>query len=132
MWYKARNPHSYSNESPKFWKSNTGIGFRWERYAAKLLNARHIEFNKNGADLDWNGKKVDVKVANPFRRKDIKGASAVWVFNRGKPKAMDFFFCIALEKNAPIKTLLIPSTKFPAKGIVIGKKSKYDMYGLAG
>lgn len=126
MWYKRKNPRSYSNANPVFWKSNTGIGFKWEQYAAKLLKAKHLEFNKFGADLDWDGKSVDVKVCNPWKKK--KHLASVWVFNRGKNKPIDFFFCIVLEKGKPIKKLLIPSDKFPRIGIVIGRRSKYDEF----
>lgn len=125
-----RHKDSYFNGSPKFWKSATGIGFFWEKWAAKELGATHLEFTK-GADLVWNGNMVDVKVSNPFKRKDRQNPTNVWVFNRNsRKKKVDFFFCIALEDGEPIKKLLIPNDSFPEKGMVIGIKSKYDKYSL--
>lgn len=132
-WYKLRHPDSYFNHSKKFWKTETGLAFKWEKYSAKLLKAKHLEFTQ-GADLNWKGKLIDVKVANLWRRKFKKGKPVkskqmgVWVFNRNKKKLLDFFFCIALLKNKPFKIFLIPEKEFPKSGIVIGWKSKYDKF----
>lgn len=134
-WYlrNSLNTKSYGI-SDEFWNTETGIGFKWEKYVAKLLGAKHMVFNKNGADLEWNGKLVDVKASNLYTRKNKRGKpvssqqSGVWVFNRGKEKPVDFFFCIALKDNKPVKMLLIPSDKFPKVGAVIGWKSSYDRY----
>lgn len=134
-WYLRKYPNkkTYFSGNPDFWKTSTGIGFKWEKWAAKFLEAKHLEFTK-GVDLEWNGKSVDVKVSNIYRRKFkrgllIKGKQfGNWVFNRNKEKPVDFFFCIALLNGKPVKKLLIPEDKFPKKGMVIGKKSKYDIY----
>lgn len=134
-WYLRNSPSVRSyGVSKEFWNTETGIGFKWEKYVAKLLGAKHMIFNNGGADLDWNGKLVDVKSSNLYIRKNKRGKpvsskqSGVWVFNRGKEKHIDFFFCIALEENKPVKMLLIPSDKFPKTGTVIGWKSSYDKY----
>lgn len=133
MWYKLRNPGSYFNGSTEFWKTSTGVGFRWEKYAATKLGARHIEFTRK-ADLDWNGKAVDVKVAHPYRRKDGKSKEPVWVFNRNsRKKNVDFFFCICLdEKDQVLRELLVPNKVFPNVGMVLGRKSKYDRFIFKG
>lgn len=110
-----------------FENTETGIGLKWEKYVANLLKAEHTPFNTLGADLNWNGKLIDVKSCNLWFR-DKSDKSGVWVFNRNKPKPIDFFFCVCLIKNVPVKMLLIPSSIFPKKGIVIGKNSKYDIY----
>ena len=134
-WYLRNNPKAKSYKvNSAFWKTETGIGFKWEKYVAKFLKAEHLKFNKGGADLKWNGKMVDVKSSNLYRRKNKRGKpvlskqSGVWVFNRGKNKPLDFFFCVALKNNKPFKMLLIPNDNFPKKGLVIGMKSKYDKY----
>ena len=135
-WYFRKYPNSASffNESKEFWGTSTGIGFTWEKYVADLLGATHLTFNKNGADLNWNGKLVDVKSCNLYKRKFKRGKkvlseqSGVWVFNRNKPKKVDFFFCVALKDNVPFKKLLIPFKYFPKKGLVIGFNSKYDKF----
>ena len=138
-WYfkKYPNTKSYFAKNPNFWKTETGKGFRWEKYSAKLLGAKHLKFNRYGADLDWNGKKVDVKSCNLYKRKIERGKLIKgnrlgwWVFNRNKEKDMDFFLCICLEENKPIKILLIPNNDFPKRGAVIGWKSKYDKFILS-
>jgi len=134
-WYLKNNPKAkmYFAKNPEFWKTETGVGLKWEKYAAKLLKAKHLIF-KRGADLIWKEKMVDVKVCNLYRRKLKRGKpvkstqTGVWVFNRNKVKPMDFFLCIALFKNKPEKIFLIPNSEFPQKGMVVGKKSKYDKY----
>lgn len=134
-WYLRNSPNVRSyGLSDEFWNTETGIGFKWEKYVADLLGAKHLAFNNGGADLDWNGKLVDVKASNLYTRKNKRGKpvlsaqSGVWVFNRGKEKPVDFFFCIALKENKPVKMLLIPNEHFPKKGAVIGWSSSYDKY----
>ena len=139
-WYLRNNPgvKSYFNHSKDFWKTETGIGFKWEKFGASLLGAKHLEFNNSGADLLWNDKFVDVKSCSLWRRKTSHGRpvrnfnkkNGVWVFNRNKNKPVDYFLCIGLVKNKPKKILLIPSGEFPRSGIVIGIKSKYDKFAF--
>lgn len=134
-WYIRNNPNckSYFTKNPEFWNTETGVGFKWEKYAAKFLKAKHNEFIK-GIDLNWNGKLVDVKACNLYKRKFKRGKSVVgeqsgnWVFNRNKIKPVDFFFCCCLKDNKLIKKYLIPNSNFPKIGAVIGLKSKYDKF----
>ena len=136
-WYIRHNPNtkSYFANNPDFWKTETGIGFKWEIYASKKLGAKHLKFGR-GADLDWNGKLIDVKASNLYKRK-FKRSKPVkseqkgyWIFNRNKIKPIDYFFCICLLKNKPYKIYLIPANKFPKVGLVLGHKSKYDKYTI--
>ena len=133
---KNPNINSYfKTDNRKFWLTETGIGFKWEKYAAKKLGATHLEFNCAGADLDWNGKPVDVKSCTLYRPKEHKGRktpnhSGWWVFNRNsfKPE-VEFFFCICLDENGKVvKELLIPASEFKGKGITVGHKSRYDSF----
>lgn len=136
-WYLRHNPgaKSYYNKSPDFWKTETGIAVYWERKSAQLLGARHNLFGA-GADLDWNGKTVDVKVCQLYRRKLKRGKAVksqqqgVWVFNRNKLKPIDFFLCWCLQGEAIKKLLLIPADQFARAGITVGLYSKYDKYKL--
>lgn len=128
------NPNSYFNDNDDFWKTETGIGFTWEKWVANKIGAEHLEFNKNGCDLSLDGHKIDVKAANAWRRKTRNGENLkkkqakVWVFNRNKVKPCDIFICVCLENNTPVKVLEIPSKVFPLSGITIGTNSKYDVY----
>ncbi len=133
-WYCRRHPNAYFNGSEKFWKTETGLGFKWEKFASKLLGAKHLEFNIKGADLDWNGKSVDVKCANLHFRKKIKGeiiknpTKGYWVFNTNNKTKPDFFFFIKLKDNKALKTYLVPSSEITSKGVSFGWKSKYDKF----
>ena len=134
-WYRTHTKsHSFFNSDKEFWKTETGKAYKWEKYAAKLLKARHLSFNQKGCDLDWNGKKVDVKVSRIYRRKFAHGKSVCskpagwWVFNRNKPKPCDFFFCICLKNNRPYKIYMIPNKEFPKSGTTIGLRSCYDIF----
>ena len=48
-YYLRTNPNtkSYFANNPDFWKTETGVGLKWERYAAKFLKAKHLLFNNN-------------------------------------------------------------------------------------
>ena len=135
-WYVKHNPNSNPHyiKNSDFWKTETGIGFKWEIYASKKLGAKHLKFNGSGGDLDWNGKIVDVKSCNLFKRKfhrGIKTSSNIkgyWVFNRNNIKPIDYFFCVCILGDNVHKTLLIPSKSFPKTGITVGWKSKYDKF----
>lgn len=136
-YYIRKNPNckSYLTHNPDFWKTNTGVGFYWEQYVAKKLKAKHIEFNKMGADLLWGNKYVDVKSSNLFKRKNRRGKvvgtknAGNWVFNRGKEKKeVDYYYCICLIGGKPVKELLIPSSEFKSCGITVGLKSQYDRF----
>lgn len=135
--YVRKNPEvrtHYGKDTVAFLKTETGIGYKWEKWAAKILGAKHITFNKNGCDLDWNGHSIDVKAAELWRRGIKRGIpvlseqSGTWTFNRGKMKPCDFFFCVCLVRGKVKKCYLIPGSKFPKSGAVIGQKSKYDKY----
>lgn len=134
MWYLKRNPNCYyGKDNAKFWKSETGVGFYWERYVAKMIGGTHLEFNKNGSDIDWNGKLVDVKTSSLYHRKNKRGKpvigeqKGVWGFKRGKAKS-DFFFFVCLLDGKPFKFYLVPDSYFPKSGTVIGWESAYDKF----
>ena len=136
-WYLRDNPNakSHINNNPDFWKTETGKGFRWEIEGAKVLGATHLKFNGNGADLDWNGKKVDVKSCNLYirkrkRGKELKNPSSWWVFNRNNVKPMDFFLCFCIKDDKPVKILLIPANEFPLTGATVGHISRFDKYDI--
>ena len=125
-WVKRKYPEvrSFFNKDPKFWDTETGKGFLWEKYGANFLGAKHLEFNGSGADIDWNGVLVDVKACEAWKRRP--NHNGVWVFNRNKvKKEVKFFLCICLKDLKPYRIFLIPSSKFPRTGITVGEKSKY-------
>ena len=134
-WYLRRNPNCYYSGSKKFWESATGIGFKWEKFAAKLLGAQHLEFNNRGSDLLLKNKYIDVKVSSINKRKNKRGKPIIgkqtgtWNFRLGKSKP-DYLFLICLNENKKIeKILMIPFNEVKAtSGMVIGKYSKYDKF----
>lgn len=129
---------SFSNNNPDFWKTETGIGFKWEKYAASLLNAEHIPFN-NGPDLKKDDYGIDVKVCVRYHRKMkrgkiVKNSTGWWVFNsNNKKKEVKWLFCICLNENQTInKQLYIPADLFYKNktGITVGENSKFDKYKI--
>jgi hypothetical protein len=138
-WYnKNVVSASYFKGDAKFWKTETGIGLKGEAYVAKLLGAKMLLFNKFGADLDWDGKLIDVKTAHLNFRKNKRGVpvkssqDGFWCFHHtGKEKLIDFVFCLGLDKNGNVaKRLLIPFNEYPKTGATVGHKSKYDKYAF--
>lgn len=118
-----------------FWLTETGKGYRWEKYVAKLLGAEHIPFNGHAPDLMRGDEKIDVKSCELYKRKTKYGKSDIkcsgwWVFNRNQEKPMDFFCCVCLIDNKPEKILLIPADKFTGMGITVGHKSRHDKYKI--
>lgn len=111
----------------EFLKTQTGIGYKWEKEGAKILNAKHLEFNQSNPDLDWNGKKVDVKACEAYT---APNKSFQWVFNRNKQKPIDYFMCFCLKNNKPVKILLIPNKDFPKSGATVGNISRYDVFNI--
>ena len=134
-WRLRHNPNikSYRVNNPDFWKTETGIGFKWEQYVAKKIGAEHIKFNTSGEDLRLGKLKIDVKACELYKRKMAHGRKTHkvfgnWVFNRNSIKPMDYYYCVCLIKGKPVKELYIPADKFGKSGITIGEKSKYDIY----
>lgn len=135
-WYirNLGSKKSYLVNNPEFWNTETGRGFKWEKWTAKLLGAIHREF-KTGVDLLWGDKTIDVKSTNLNKRKNKRGKPVkseqrgYWTFNCENQVTPDYFFCICLIDNKPLKTYLIPSSAISSSGACIGWKSKkFDKY----
>lgn len=141
MSYHKRHKNSLHNNPEEFYKSDTGRGYKWEKYVANLLKAQHLEFNgkdekTNRADIKWGEKYIDVKSAVIYKRKNKRG-KPVMAENKGcwsfKPSYIkdniDYIFCVALDKDDKVvKKYLVPSSAYPAGGITVGQTSKYDIY----
>lgn len=120
-------------------KTATGKSVIWEKWAAEFLGAEWVneEVMGNSYDLKLGRLKIDVKVSSYFVRKTKRGkiwnGGGVWGF---KPNAflkpeINYFLCICLKNDLPIKVLLIPSSIYQSKkGICIGEFSKYDKYNI--
>lgn len=131
---KFPNRRSSYNNNPLFWESETGIGFKWEKYAAELLKAQHIPFNMGTDLLLSNGEGVDVKVCTLYKRKNKRGKpikkdqTGWWVFNINKKKeSTHWFFCICLNQDQTInKQFLIPAEIMYQRktGITVGETSQ--------
>lgn len=135
-WYVKNNPKAKSHhiKNSDFFSSNTGIGYKWEKYVAKILGAEHREFCR-GVDLIWNGKTIDVKTSSLFKRRFkrgkpvVKEQSGVWSFKFSHNRVIpDYFFLVCINKSSVEKMYLIPSCELGKRGVVIGWKSIYDKY----
>lgn len=136
-WYLRRNPNTkiFLKNKKEFLLTETGKGFRWEKYIAKMIGAKHLEFNGSDADLQLGKLKIDVKSCELYKRKTKRGkpvkySQGWWTFNRNKEKPIDYFICVCLLKDKPVKILKIPSNQFPIKGTTVGFKSKFDKYDI--
>jgi len=117
-------------------KSASGKALFWEIWAAKKLGAIHLnaETMNQPSDLDLNGVKIDVKVAELWKRKMKRGRktiniSGTWCFHSETWNSSDLFLCIGLIDGQPIKIFQIPNFEMPKKGCTIGRyKSKYDKF----
>lgn len=102
--------------------------------ALRLLTGA-TDMNKDGLnkpfDLLWNGKKIDVKSCNLFKRKrkrgkKVKECSGWWVFNTRND--VDYYLCACMIENMPERYYLIPANATQS-GISIGYyKSKFNKY----
>ncbi|MFA6006928.1 MAG: hypothetical protein WC764_04375 [Candidatus Paceibacterota bacterium] len=110
--------------------STTWLGRKWEKWLASKLNA--VDVNADGMgkpyDLLWDGKRIDVKAHNLYRRKKKRGrpvgkVGGWWAFSRGIGEC-DYYFCLCLINGILEKAFLIPSSKLPKSGTTIGWKSK--------
>lgn len=119
----------HPNNRAAWYKTQTGIAYKWELYAEKILGGKWQGFCAP-YDVIWKDKKIDVKVCELYFKKPYK--SGQWVFNkhsRGvrRDKKLDYLFCIGLVNGKPKKIWLIPYDSVKT-GITIGQKSKYDRY----
>ena len=129
------NQVSRFTDKKKWFKTETGKGWLWEKFVARLIGAKHQPFG-NSFDLLYKNNKVDVKTANLYFRKEKNGKPIKnpqigwWRFDRGTgQKNIDYFFCIGLIKNIPQKMFFIPNKNFGKRGVTISPKaSKYDKY----
>jgi hypothetical protein len=137
-YYLRKNPDKKSilNGNPDFWKTQTGIGYYWEKYVANKLNGEHLPFNKDGIDVRVGGVNYDVKVCEAYKRKKHHGKLITtnpkyrwWVFNKNKPKpCINFYYCICLTDGKPVKELVIPTSEFKGLGITVGTESVYNKF----
>lgn len=122
--------------TPDIISSETHKGFYWEKKVAEILGGKCLSEDRMNQDIDlvWNGKNVDVKVCELYKRKTkrgkkVKNTTGWWVFNRNKIKSIiDLFVCVCLHQDKVVKMYAIPSDAFPKSGVTIGGESKYDVY----
>lgn len=137
-YYLRKNPEIKSHlKDRRVWRyTETGKGRKWEEFVCNLLGGV-IQAYGHPFDIDWNGKTVDVKSANLYKRTNKKGVPVVrknqsgWFrFDRGEVfKEIDYFFCIGLIEGVPNKMFLIPGNRFGKRGITVSpNKSKYDEF----
>ena len=109
-----------------------GIGRYGEKIALYLLkgskdmNEITIQYPY---DIEWKGKKIDVKTSN--RRLRPKGQ--VQYSFTARNKDCDYYLLIALDDfNYPIKLLFVPKTEVSGVSVSFtnGKESKWDKYKL--
>ena len=102
-----------------------GFGRKYELIALSILADSKDANEKNFLgkfDIEWRGKKIEVKVRNPYPKKE-----SGWRFSFTDTKRFDYALLFCLHNKKIEKVLLIPSDKI-CKDPYIGRKSKYDKY----
>jgi hypothetical protein len=102
-----------------------GIGRKYELLALKILQGS-IDRNKDNFhgkwDIEWNGKKIDVKSKSEIR----KGG---WDFvGRKDNDEPDYYLLFCVDNNKVVKLLFIPKDIFGKGCYISSMKSKYDKY----
>lgn len=128
--------HLDPNTYIEWLKTETGKGRTWEIFIANLIQGK-TQKHKSHFDILANNQKIEVKSCNLYKRpykrgKPVKNRinqTGWWVFHRGiKETEINYFFCIGLIDNKPIKIFKIPGEEIK-KGITISPiKSKFDKY----
>jgi hypothetical protein len=115
-------------ENTGIYAGTTGVGKLYEDMALSVLKGSknaHIGTTRGKWDVEWNGKRIEVKMRRRSKR------AYHFTFN-GNDADFALLFCVENEKIH--KTLLIPFSKIPGdkhKGLDIGyAESKYDKYKI--
>lgn len=112
------------------------IGFKAEEWAVNILSVTRDTIHVSKAnpaskhDILWGNEKVEVKSSN-FNYGEKKRKHPRWKFMAKKGlEDADFFFCIGLLNNVPIRHYLIPRALYGRHGVKICpfNKSKWDNY----
>jgi len=117
-YIKSRQPNTSFHRKTSEWnRTRVGQGYKWEMFVARRFGVERQGF-KAPFDILWNGKKIDVKSASLYKRKNKHGrpiaSSPVGWFcfhkycKNNNQKIIDFLFCIGIINNKPYKMWLIP------------------------
>lgn len=111
---------------------DVGVGRYGERIALNLLK-RSIDMNKITThypyDIEWQGKKIDVKTSNKRKRQNGKIQYSFTARNND----CSHFLLIALDdNNYPIKLLLVPNEEVTGVTVsfTVGTESKWDKFEM--
>lgn len=100
------------------------LGIRYEKEALNVLkgSTKANSDNKSLAwDIEWKGKKIDVKARNRSRNGD-------WaIIHERRDFKIDYLLVFCLDNDEVVKTLLIP-TKCTKGSLTIGRESKFDRF----
>lgn len=128
----------YGDDS-KYNETNTGKSVFWEGWFVNTFGGEWMNEEIMGKPYDvlWNGKKIDIKVAEYYVRTLKRGkkwnGGGVWNFHQNpflKPE-IDFYACICLKNNLPVKLLLVPAAIYDLrKGLTIGINSQFNIYNI--
>lgn len=106
----------------------SGVGRKFELIAITILSGAKDTnnkngFTKNGWDIEWRGKKIDVKMTNNIYK------NSGWNFISSN-KVADYLMLFCCFSNITQKVYLIPTKHISTTSIYVGKKSKWDEYLL--
>lgn len=103
-----------------------GIGRKYEKIALGLLKGA-IDCNKDNFqgkwDIEWNGKKIDVKMRNFSQKKNR------WHFTTPTLFGADYYLCFCVERKRIQKIYFFPKEVYK-KCIDVSKNNYYNKYLL--
>ncbi|HOA36595.1 MAG TPA: hypothetical protein PKL00_10090 [Bacillota bacterium] len=112
--------------------TTTFLGRKAEDYALTLLPGAVLltrdDYHKR-YDIDWNGKRVDVKSAT--LRYNEQARCSYWSFTtKGSQRNCDLYLCLGYlpGKDVPVKAWLIPSQMCPGRGFAISQNGKNHQF----
>lgn len=113
-------------------ETTTLFGRQAEEYVANMLHGSKLLTKENyhaPYDIDWNGKRINVKASTLRYYKQAK--CHYWNFSiRQRPDSCDYYLLLGFMKDSkkPVKAWLVPSSFYKGTNIMISHNSKGSMF----
>jgi hypothetical protein len=131
MYVKNLYDKKYWEEHKLKYRPNYGKSKRFENWKfGEEVQNKSLQFLKGASninsfyDLDWNGKKIDVKAAH--LRNGLRG-NRKWTFDLRQKGKVDYFLIFCYEGDFLKYQFLIPNEELKIRYLTISK-SRIDKY----
>lgn len=123
-WKEYRKEHKYKSKGQS-------LGYKGEEIALKLLVGSKRIYHPS--DLEWVGKKIEVKTSIRYLQPGKNTTTYRWKFYLKQKGKVDLFFLICEDETEKVKYIfLIPDKDINVRNLSIpeSKISKYSKYLL--